>query len=317
LVFDLEGGMSDYHKLVRLHGRDMARTLVKIEERRFVDLAAEVLADHRSEAGYTYSGFCMTSLPHRSIPDEQEWRRPGERFTLVIEPGALYDAEGNRSQLLGVPYGPKARLILLYLQSEAIRTGSQEVELGRSMNAWLDRMGISSGGTTYKAFREQATRLSTCRLVFVKPHDRDPRKTVNRRDQLVDGTIALQEGDSRQSSLWVETVRLSDTFWSELRKEPVVIWDGAVRVLAEKSHALDIYCWLAHRLHTLESPVDVDWKSLHAQFGASYKNLRQFKPRFIDSFNEALATYEDAKVVLEDRGLVLHPSRPPLRITAG
>jgi len=86
----------------------MARTLVKIEERRFVDLAAEVLADHRSEAGYTYSGFCMTSLPHRSIPDEQEWRRPGERFTLVIEPGALYDAEGNRSQLLGVPYGPKA-----------------------------------------------------------------------------------------------------------------------------------------------------------------------------------------------------------------
>src|SRR5690349_24195079 len=61
--YDPEDGMSEYHNLVRLHGRDRARTLVKAEERKFVDLAAEVMADHRSEVGYTNSGFCMTSLP--------------------------------------------------------------------------------------------------------------------------------------------------------------------------------------------------------------------------------------------------------------
>ena len=32
-------------------------------------------------------------------------------------------------------------MILLYLQTQAIRTRSREVELGRSMRHWLDRMG--------------------------------------------------------------------------------------------------------------------------------------------------------------------------------
>jgi hypothetical protein len=44
-----------------------------------------------------------------------------------------------------VPYESIARLILLYLQTEAIRTGCAEVELGHSMNAWLSRMSIPVG----------------------------------------------------------------------------------------------------------------------------------------------------------------------------
>ena len=47
---------------------------------------------------------------------------------------------------IGVPYGSRARLIMLYLQSEALRTSSREVELGRSLRNWLERMGISVGG---------------------------------------------------------------------------------------------------------------------------------------------------------------------------
>ena len=62
--------------------------------------------------------------------------------------------------------GAKARLILLYLQTMALRNNSPEVELGRSMNDWLDRMGISTGGSTYKEVRNQAERLSRCKLTF-------------------------------------------------------------------------------------------------------------------------------------------------------
>jgi Plasmid encoded RepA protein. len=57
-------------------------------------------------------------------------------------------------------------LILLYLQTMALRNNSPEVELGRSMNDWLDRMGISTGGSTYKEVRNQAERLSRCKLTF-------------------------------------------------------------------------------------------------------------------------------------------------------
>ena len=53
-----------------------------------------------------------------------------------------------RKQPIGVPYGSIARMILLYLQTQAVRTRSREVELGASMNAWLTAMGIPIGGKT-------------------------------------------------------------------------------------------------------------------------------------------------------------------------
>jgi hypothetical protein len=59
-------------------------------------------------------------------------------------------------QPIGVPYGSIARMILLYLQTQAVRTRSREVELGASMNAWLTAMGIPIGGKTYQIVREQS-----------------------------------------------------------------------------------------------------------------------------------------------------------------
>ena len=42
----------------------------------------------------------------------------------------------EEAEWVGVPYGSRARLILLFLQSEALRTGGREIELGRSLRAW-------------------------------------------------------------------------------------------------------------------------------------------------------------------------------------
>jgi hypothetical protein len=36
------------------------------------------------------------------------------------------------------------------------------------MNQWLASMGIDNGGKTYKLVREQAKRLSLCRLTFFR-----------------------------------------------------------------------------------------------------------------------------------------------------
>ena len=55
---------------------------------------------------------------------------------------------------------------MLYLQSEALRTGSREIELGKSLRAWLTRLGIPVGGKSVEAVREQAERISRCKLTF-------------------------------------------------------------------------------------------------------------------------------------------------------
>ena len=88
--------------------------------------------------------------------------------------------------------------------------------------------------------------------------------------------------------------------------------EEAIRAIGTRSLAIDIYIWLAYRLHSLDRSTPVTWLALHAQFGAGMKALRHFKPVFLEAFRLAMAVYPEAHVdVDEDRsGIVMHPSPP-------
>ncbi len=301
--------MSDVHQLLRLHGRTEAKRLIGIDRAPVVDVAARMLEDPGTDMAVTYSGFCLTALPHRKVPDGENWLREGPRVSLLVEPGQI--PVSGKLQQFGVPYGSRARLILLYLQTEAIRQDSPEVELGRSMNAWLARMDIPVGGKTYADVRDQASRISACRLTFFW---RDARGAdAFTKDSIVRSGIHLSAAaEPGQGSLWDDRVELSPTFFAELKRHPVPISEAAVRAIAGKSMAIDVYVWLAYRLHVLRDPTPITWAALHAQFGAGYKHVYQFKPGFRAALDLALAVYPDAQVDIVDHGVVLHPSRPPI-----
>jgi hypothetical protein len=93
-------------QLVLVHGRSQARALVPPECKALVDIAAEVLSDEAQTIGITYSGFCLTSLPHKRLPDTETWEKKGHRVTLLVEPGRLQ--HGGAPRLYGVPYGARA-----------------------------------------------------------------------------------------------------------------------------------------------------------------------------------------------------------------
>ena len=116
--------------------------------------------------------------------------------------------------------------------------------------------------------------------------------------------------DERQRALWQDRVRLDAGFWRSLREHPVPVREEAVRAIGARSPALDVYVWLAYRLHSLTRPTPVTWTALHGQFGAGFKAIRQLKPTFRDALTLALAVYPEARVELEGNGLVLHPSPP-------
>ncbi|MCW2242566.1 replication protein RepA [Azospirillum canadense] len=302
--------MASIHQLVRTHGRDEARRLVDVKDRNLVDIAAAVLAEESTALGITYSGFCLTALPHKKLPDEQEWERKGHNVTLVVQPGWLPDGNGGRKQF-GVPYGSRARLILLYLQTQAVQNNSPEVELGRSMNDWLDRMGLSNGGQAYKDVREQANRLSACNLTFMW-NNAGGRGEFEKDSIIKGGGIQLHTDDPSQPRLWTDKVRLSPSFYKALREHPVPIWEPALRHIINQSMAIDVYVWLAYRLHVLTGPTPVSWAALHAQFGAAYRTRAQFKYKFPDVLKMAMVVYPDAQVTIDDQGVVLYPSKPPI-----
>src|SRR3954451_17026228 len=152
-------------QLVMLHGRSMAKEMVEPEAKSLVRIASEVLGDEKGRNGYSYSGLCLTSLPHRKLKQEQAWERTVGPLTLIIEPGRIKFGDGP-SKVLGVPYGTRGRMILIYLQTQAVLTQSREVSLGPSMRSWMGRMGMSVGGETARALREQARRIATCTMRF-------------------------------------------------------------------------------------------------------------------------------------------------------
>src|SRR5215210_5350351 len=96
-------------QLVLVRGRDSARQLVEAADKPLVKIASEVLGDDSGRKGYSYSGLCLTSLPHRKLADDKAWERTVGPLTLIIEPGHIKMSDAP-ARLMGVPHGARARL---------------------------------------------------------------------------------------------------------------------------------------------------------------------------------------------------------------
>jgi hypothetical protein len=80
---DRSDAAHDLHRLVLIHGRERARLMVPEKQRSLVDIAAEVMADESQRIGISYTGFCLTSLPHKRC----RMSRPGRRKATMSRSG--------------------------------------------------------------------------------------------------------------------------------------------------------------------------------------------------------------------------------------
>lgn len=293
--------MGKIHDQLTEYGRQGALAFAESDvERKVLEAAYYFMADDASGIGFLFSGWCQTALPHRKLPDDQVWTLKTDYVRLMVEPGSV--EIGDQVVRVGVPYGSRARLILLYLQSEAIRTNAREIELGRSLRIWLGKLGVPIGGKSMNDVRNQALRLSRCRMTFQITQGN---KVGFINQNLIDTAMFSSEGGSL-----LETVQLSDRFFSELKRHPVPVQEGSIRALSNNSQALDVYCWLAYRLRSLSAPTMISWAALMPQFGRAYGEKKEFRRRFLESLQMALAVYPDAKVEILRGGLKLMKSRP-------
>lgn len=300
--------MGTIHSLIEIKGRQAAlECAADNRERRAIETAAAYMMDEQTDIAFLFSGWAHAALPHRRIADDAVWRVETEHVTLLVEPGRRPLA-GGENAWVGVPYGSRARLIMLYLQTEAIRTGARQVELGRSLSDWLVRLGIPLGGKSYKDVKEQASRISRCRLSF---HIQAGGRSGLINQNILDTAMFL-DGGGDQGDLFVETAKLSESFFEQLKRHPVPIEETAISAINNNSMALDVYCWLAYRLHSLQKSKPITWKALRIQFSPNVKQLFHFKAAFKDNLALAMAVYPGARVEETENGLLLHPSPPPI-----
>ena len=284
-----------------------------------LETAHEVLAalPTPDELAFLHSGLCQTFLPHaRPASDDEIWRRRAGRFTLLVSPGAIDD--GCKVARVGVPYGTKARLILIYLQSEGVK--GRVVSLGASMSAWIRSLGLSvTGGPrgSITAVREQALRIARCNftLQWDATDAAGNVQTLVRDTQIVEG-LELWTAPGGAVGRWPETVELSTKFYEHLKEHAVPLDKRAIAHLSGNSLGLDLYTLFAYRLPRLKEGLHLSWLQLREQLGSGEAHTRSLAQRIRDVLPEIQTVYPDAKVEVTRHGLMLRPSLPAVPRTA-
>jgi Plasmid encoded RepA protein len=132
--------------------------------------------------------------------------------------------------------------------------------------------------------------------------------------QVVTAFELWPELDERQRVLWPSTIRLSQDYFTSLQEHAVPLNEADLAALAHSAMALDLYAWLAQRLHRVTplKPVFITWAALKQQFGPDYGRMDKFKAVFRVALRQVRARYQRAIIDLDDRGITLHHSLPPV-----
>jgi hypothetical protein len=263
---------------------------------------------------YQHSVLCQTCLPFRDPGDDvRKWERANGLVNLLLAAGQAFHPDTRRFIDVGLPFGPKPRLVLYHLNAEALRTQSPLIELEDSLTAFVKRtLGLDSGGRTIRTVKDQLTRLSAAdfRIGTVLGEGR----AVTLKGSVIEGFDLWTSRDPQQRVLWPTTVQFSQRYFESLMKHAVPLNETAIARLSHSAMALDIYTWLAQRLHRVEEGknVLVPWVSLWEQFGNGYAQIREFRRVFARTLKQVKVVYPEAKFDLNAGGMRLQHSRPPV-----
>lgn len=271
---------------------------------RIIKLANEIAERPPERPDYMHSVLCQVGLPRRRVPGDT-FERTNGNASLLIEAGKLWNGKEWLPQPL--PYGTRPRLALVHLSSEAIRTKSATVEVGYSMREFLLRLEIGTGGEEYANFGRQMRALAACRMSLGVGLDTLDAKPIKRFSAWVNQS-------TNQRALWPGAIELTPEFYESLADSAVPLDARALGALKHSALALDVYSWLAHRLHRIRGRIGtkVSWANLRAQFGQEYRDPKDFKREMAKVLRTVIAVYPDARIEQVTGGLVLMPSRPPV-----
>jgi len=263
---------------------------------------------------YQHSVLCQTCLPFRDPGAEvRNWERSNGLVNLLVSAGQAFHPDTRRFMEIGLPYGPKPRLVLYHLNAEALRTRCPVIELEDSLTAFVKRtLGLDAGGRTLRTVKDQLTRLSAADFrigtVVGEGH------AVTLKGSVIEGFDLWTSRDPQQRLLWPTTVQFSQRYFDSLMKHAVPLNETAVARLSHSAMALDIYTWLAQRLHRVEEtkPTLIPWVSLWEQFGNGYAQIREFRRVFVRTLKQVKVVYPEAKFDLTRGGMKLQHSLPPV-----
>lgn len=285
---------------------------ISTTQQRLVRSATDIALGNPHEILFQHTILCQAGLPYRKQKELRRWQRQNGRASLEIEAGRAFHPLKKKYIDLPLPYGPKARLVLIHLNSEAIKTGTPVIEVEDSMTAFIRRLlKRNPNGREIKHFKDQLSSLSTATIrlaILAMEH------AVQINTQIVTTFDLWFPKNPNQRVLWPSTVRLSQEYFDTLVKHAVPLDERSVSALAHSPMALDVYVWLAQRLHRINpgKPQFIPWKALYQQFGQGFARIRKFREKFFWVLKQAQTQYPPARMEVDSGGLTLRQSPPPV-----
>ena len=260
------------------------------------------------DLGFMGRMMALCSLPRTNPGNRKEYKRVNGPYTLYMT------AIGDNK----LPFGNFPRLLLAWVSTEAVKTGSRELVLGASLSEFMRTLGIysSSGGRggVQTRLRNQMKRLFNAHIQLVY-QDNNGEATVN---AVIADRTELWWTPKRpdESSLWESKVYLGEAFFNEIISHPVPIDMNTLTALKRSSLGLDLYLWLTYRTFTLRAPQRITWRQVYRQFGAHPANasdrvtVRNFQREVLRELKKIKLAWTELNYATAPGVLILHPSTP-------
>jgi len=267
------------------------------------DIPVEIVFDdpEKLERGYIAKALVVASLPHSEKEDLVYERRNGN-YVLRIKADPRY----------GMPHGVYPRKLLVWMTTEAVRTKSRVLNAGKNQAEFLRMLGIPRNGPRIKDLRNQMKRLFSASISFecsTKNSDIGLNMYPVEKYELYWGK------NLDESSMWESTITLSEAFFNELMKSPVVFFLEALKSLGKSLMGIDIYLWATYKNSYTTAPTMIKWEDIQAQFGADYprdaRGRANFKSKFKAALKKVQAIYPEARSIsVQDKGVLFVPGEP-------
>jgi hypothetical protein len=283
-------------------------------EAALIDSAADIATNppNGEDMAFTHAVLCQVGLPRAKVEGREFMRQSGAAWVNVQ---AGYLDEGRGPVLQPIPYGVMPRLGLAWVSTFAVRNKEREIHIGDSAAEFLRLMGMDDQGARYTSLRKQMHALAACRLQLGFKGRTYNGQPVQQFDAWISDKAA------NQRALWPGVMVLSEDYFRSLIDSAVPLDNRALMALKGSALALDVYAWLAHRLHRIEGRgVVLHWKSLREQFAQEYAGKdpdKDFKKEFLPALRKVLAVYPQAKVRSVTGGVLLLGSPPPIPYKGG
>lgn len=277
--------------------------------------------DGRMDVTFLHKGFCIAGLPLRKPKDTlAPWSRQDGRFSLTVEPARFVLPDGRPLEV-GVPFGPKARLLTMWLATEARdhRRSADDrwMEMGR-ITEWLQAVGLPvSGGErgSIGPTKDQLVRLTF--PIFTMVLKGDDEGHVFKRETLIESgafgadDLQLWAAGRHSAMKWPRGLMLSRNAHERFTRHSIPIPTSRLRQVAHNAMAIDILVYLCYRLPMISHDDSelLTWRDLMAQFGSS-EFASRFKQAFSESIKRTLDAYPEANVTMTPEGLVMRRSDP-------